>query len=412
MKHPSRRKTGRNVANLDPTTKLKLESILDMSGGYVLDFSNDTFADFVRSSLGFDPYAKYTGDLSKARLLRFLWEQEPMASVAKLNLDLLEYWRATLQLAEKAPTEAQQMVWQELVDQFTQKRATDAAPVSGAASPVSFTTEASVTANKIEIEIHEDIYGHIRQYLVTGDYFHAVEESYKLVREKLRDITGKEKASDVFNNSAQNTAHYKGLFGKTAPANDAEADFFRGIGYLHLGVQHLRNEKAHTPASSVDSNLAIHYISLASLAYDLITRYVSEDTIKEIEDLVLAKRRSYRSATAFYNDFENGKWLTTMNLPVNIDSVSVRKVLKTKWLEDADFTRSYDHSNVVLMQLELVADELTSGEIDQLLDLPTRDSYGNDQSAGMLPFLEYIERCYPDKISPRAKRRIEEEKRG
>ena len=288
-----------------------------------------------------------------------------------------------------------------MAEYFKQQHA-DAAAATGVAAPVSFTTEASVTANKIEIEIHEDIYGHIGQYLASGDYFHAVEESYKLVREKLREITGKEKASDVFNNSAQNTAHYKGLFGKATPATDAEADFFRGIGYLHLGVQHLRNEKAHTPASPLDPNLAVHYISLASLAYDLITRYVSEDTIQEIEDLVLAKRRSYRSATAFYNDFENGKWLKTMSLPVNIDSSSVRNVLKKKWLEDADFTRSWDHSNVVLMQLELVAVELTPSEIDQLLDLPTRDSYGNDQEAGMLPFLEFIQHEHPDKLSPKA----------
>ena len=72
-------------------------------------------------------------------------------------------------------------------------------------TPAIFTTEATVSKNKIQIEIHEDIYNHIGQYLATGDYFHAVEESYKLVREKLREITGKEKASDVFNNSAQNT---------------------------------------------------------------------------------------------------------------------------------------------------------------------------------------------------------------
>lgn len=395
------------MANLDPTTKLKLESILDMSGGYVLDFSNDTFADFVRSSLGFDPYTKYSGDLSKARLLRLLWEQESKASVAKLNLDLLNYWHATLQLAGKSPTEAQDVIREELVERFTQEATTSEAP-----TPVSFTTEASVTANKIEIEIHEDIYIHIRQYLATKDYFHAVEESYKFVREKLREVTGKEKASDIFNNSAQNTAHYESLFGKAAPTTDAEADFFRGIGYLHLGVQHLRNEKAHTPASPLDPNLAIHYISLASLAYDLITRYVSDDSIKEIEALVLKKRRSYRTATAFYNDFEGGKWLTTVTLPANIGSTSVRKVLKKKWLEDADFTRSFDHSNVVLMQLELVAAELTSDEIDQLLDRPTKDSYGNDQAAGMLPFLEYIQGNYPAKISPKAQRRIEDETRS
>lgn len=407
---PSQTRIGRNVADLDPTTKLKLESILDMSGGYILDFSNDTFADFVRSSLGFDPYVKYTGDLSKAKLLRLLWHEEPAASVAKLNLDLLDYWRATLQLAGKTPPEPQQTVVQELVDQFSQL--VDVGQDSAAAAPLSFTTEASVTANRIEIEIHEDIYAHIRQYLETKDYFHAVEESYKLVREKLREITGKEKASDVFNNSAQNEAHYRALFGKASPSTAAEADFFRGVGYLHLGVQHLRNEKAHTPASPLDPNLAIHYVSLASLAYDLITRYVGDDAIEQIEELVLAKRRSYRSAASFYRDFEDGRWLKSIQVPVNIDSSSVRKVLKTKWLQDADLKRSYDHSNVVLMQLELVAAELTSDDVDQLLDLPVRDVYGNDQSAGMLHFLEYLNKNYPATLSSKAKRRLEEERRA
>jgi uncharacterized protein (TIGR02391 family) len=395
------------MADLDNATKLKLESILEMSGGYVLDLSNATFADFVRTSIGVDPYGEYGDGHSKARLLRLIWEQEPNAAVARLNLDLLERWRVSKLIANEVPSAAQESLRQELAEHFAQQAETELAPATSAAAPVSFTTEASVTANKIEIEIHEDIYGHIGQYLATGDYFHAVEESYKLVREKLREITGKEKASDAFNNSAQNTAHYEALFGKARPASDAEADFFRGIGYLHLGVQHLRNEKAHTPAAPIDPNLAIHYISLASLAYDLITRYVGEDTIKEIEDLVLAKRRRYRSAAAFYKDFENGKWLKTLSLPVNIESSSVRKVLKKKWLGDADFTRSWDHSNVVLMQLELVAVELTSADIDQLLDLPTRDSFGNDQEAGMLPFLEFIEQEHPDKLSPQTKRWIE-----
>jgi uncharacterized protein (TIGR02391 family) len=395
------------MADLDNATKLKLESILEMRGGYVLDLSNATFADFVRTSIGFDPYGKYGEGHSKARLLRLIWEQEPDADVAKLNLDLLERWRVSKLIANEVPSAAQESLRRELAQHFAQQAGTESAPATSTSAPVSFTTEASVTANKIEIEIHEDIYGHIGYYLTTGDYFHAVEESYKLVREKLREITGTEKASDAFNSSAQNTAHYKALFGKATPASDAEADFFRGIGYLHLGVQHLRNEKAHTPAAPIDPNLAIHYISLASLAYDLITRYVGEDTIKEIEALVLAKRRSYRSAAAFYRDFENGKWLRTLSLPVNVESSSVRKVLKKKWLGDADFMRSWDHSNVVLMQLELVAVELTPADIDQLLDLPTRDSFGNDQEAGMLPFLEFIERQHPDKLSPKAKRWIE-----
>jgi uncharacterized protein (TIGR02391 family) len=396
------------VAGLDNTARLKLEALFDMGGGYVLDLTNATFASFVRTSIGFDPYEKYGDELSKAKLLRAIWEGESAADVAKLNLDLLEHWRVTKLLTGSEPTPSEETLRQELVDFFAPMAAVAGSVQQEIGAPVAFTTEASVTANKIQIEIHEDIYNHIGQYLATGDYFHAVEESYKLVREKLREITGKEKASDVFTNSAQSDAHYKALFGKAKPSTAAEADFFRGIGYLHLGVQHLRNEKAHTPATPMEPNLAIHYVSLASLAYDLITRYVSEETISEIEEIVLAKRRAYRSASAFYRDFENGRWLQSIDLPVNLESSSVRKVLKKKWLEDADFTRSYDHSNVVLMQLELVAVELTKGDIDRLLELPTVDSYGNDQEAGMLPFLEYIEQQYPGKLSARAKRWMKE----
>ena len=51
-----------------------------------------------------------------------------------------------------------------------------------------------------------------------------------------------------------------------------ERDFCEGVKFLHMSIQFLRNKKAHTPARELDKNLAIHYISLSSLAYDLITR--------------------------------------------------------------------------------------------------------------------------------------------
>ncbi len=99
-----------------------------------------------------------------------------------------------------------------------------------------------------------------------GHYFNAVEESYKIVREKLKSITGKEKAHEAFNEN-----NYTTIFGHKAK-DDVEKDFFEGVKFLHMAIQKLRNEKAHTPANELDKNLAIHYIVLASLAYDLITR--------------------------------------------------------------------------------------------------------------------------------------------
>lgn len=123
----------------------------------------------------------------------------------------------------------------------------------------------------ISLQINREIYNHIKQYLDTEDYFHAVDEAYKLVREKLREITGNEKATEVFNMNAESKKYFTLLFGKPDGSTQAEKDFFRGIGYLNLTIQFLRDEKAHTVATPLERNLAIHYVSLASLAYDLIT---------------------------------------------------------------------------------------------------------------------------------------------
>ncbi len=77
-------------SQLDNTTRQMLEQLFGMSGGYVLDFSNASFASFVTICLSFDPYDRYVG--SKAVVLRQIWLQETTSDVAKLNLDLLEHW--------------------------------------------------------------------------------------------------------------------------------------------------------------------------------------------------------------------------------------------------------------------------------------------------------------------------------
>ena len=131
---------------------------------------------------------------------------------------------------------------------------------------LSISIQASFNIDSITIEINENILTHVKTLLETKHYSNAVEESYKIVREKLRSITGKEKAHEAFNEK-----NYHKIFGNKAE-NDMEKDFFEGVKFLHMAIQKLRNEKAHSPASKMDKNLAIHYIVLASLAYDLINK--------------------------------------------------------------------------------------------------------------------------------------------
>jgi uncharacterized protein (TIGR02391 family) len=127
-------------------------------------------------------------------------------------------------------------------------------------------TEANIQDNNINIVLKKEVFSHVKDLLNDKHYYNAVEESYKVVREKLREITGKEKAHEAFKKE-----NYLKIFGHNAK-NEAEKDFFEGVKFLHMAIQNLRNEKAHTPAGPIDKNLAIHYIVLASLAYDLINR--------------------------------------------------------------------------------------------------------------------------------------------
>jgi hypothetical protein len=80
------------MSNLSYAEKNKLEKLFGMGGGYVLDFSNRTFQEFVFDSVGRDikdpKYARASG--SKANRLRAFWEREPNHVVGKVLKDLLE----------------------------------------------------------------------------------------------------------------------------------------------------------------------------------------------------------------------------------------------------------------------------------------------------------------------------------
>ncbi|MBC7594346.1 MAG: TIGR02391 family protein, partial [Kineosporiaceae bacterium] len=258
------------MSKLTMADKTFLEAVLGMGEGYVLDFTNTSFAQFF-DGLAIDIYEETYAEygVSNANRLRTFWKLGSDPVVSSSLEGLADYIEAKkLSGGGVDVTHEQTNNIREIA-----LRLTSSSSGSAPNTPGAITTGATVSRNLISIEIHDDIYSHIQRYLATEDYFHAVEESYKVVREKLRDLTGSEKSTEIFNENAQNNKHYAALFGKATPGNPAEADFFRGIGYLHLGVQFLRNEKAHTLATFVEPNLAIHYISLASLAYDLITRF-------------------------------------------------------------------------------------------------------------------------------------------
>lgn len=81
------------MSDLTYAEKKTLERTLDMGSGYVLNFSNRTFEEFVADSSGKninDPKYEYRSG-SKANRLRAFWDAEPNHIVGKLLEDLITY---------------------------------------------------------------------------------------------------------------------------------------------------------------------------------------------------------------------------------------------------------------------------------------------------------------------------------
>ena len=81
------------MANMEYIERDYFEQLFEMKTGYVLDFSNRTFQEFVYEKIQVDVYAKYTG-LSKAKMLRQIMYEFDNVTVGKLLLELMRYMQA------------------------------------------------------------------------------------------------------------------------------------------------------------------------------------------------------------------------------------------------------------------------------------------------------------------------------
>lgn len=96
------------MSSLKTVEKEAFEELLGMSGGYVLEFTNQKFASFFNETVKVDIYAdKYAvyGD-SKARRLRAFWEIESDALVGKVLAELIDLWKFKTQ----QPTDQQKQL--------------------------------------------------------------------------------------------------------------------------------------------------------------------------------------------------------------------------------------------------------------------------------------------------------------
>ena len=103
------------MADLTNIDKLKFEGLFGMASGYVLDFSNRSFQEFIADSVGIDIYDhKYDyASGSKANRLRAFWSKEPNYLVGVLLEDLLEYWRTRKLLREEETNQPERDLFEE-----------------------------------------------------------------------------------------------------------------------------------------------------------------------------------------------------------------------------------------------------------------------------------------------------------
>ena len=92
------------MSSLAAVDKRYLEKILNMGGGYVLDFTDATFEEFFRHynvDIHGDQYQTY--GTSKAKKLRAFWEKESDALVGSVLFEMLDNYEAACDLNGREP---------------------------------------------------------------------------------------------------------------------------------------------------------------------------------------------------------------------------------------------------------------------------------------------------------------------
>jgi len=113
--------------------------------------------------------------------------------------------------------------------------------------------------------LHNAIIAKCEKLFWSGHYAEAVEGSFKVMRDRLRQLTGFETGSEAF---GKGKLHVNG-----AIAPHVDVDFNEGVKFLTMAIDKFRNEKSHTAEIGVDDPAkALQYLILSSLAMRLLDR--------------------------------------------------------------------------------------------------------------------------------------------
>jgi len=112
-------------------------------------------------------------------------------------------------------------------------------------------------------DLHPQIYSKCYELYEKNVYAEAVEKSFKVVRDRLRKITGHETGANAFGKGK--------LYIRGAAAPNVDQDFNDAVKFLTMAIDHFRNEKSHTSDAKIDDPIrAYEYLRLSSLAMNLL----------------------------------------------------------------------------------------------------------------------------------------------
>jgi uncharacterized protein (TIGR02391 family) len=111
--------------------------------------------------------------------------------------------------------------------------------------------------------LHDNIKNKCSGLYLNGHYPEAVEKSFKVVRDRLRELTTYETGSEAFGKG--------GLYVKGAAAQNVDKDFQIAVKFLTMAIDKFRNEKSHTSDGNIKNPIrAYEYLAISSLAMHLL----------------------------------------------------------------------------------------------------------------------------------------------
>jgi uncharacterized protein (TIGR02391 family) len=130
-------------------------------------------------------------------------------------------------------------------------------------SLVSKKSDKVTASNKTLYGIHPEVESKCMSLYNSGAHAEAVEKSFKIVKDKLRILTGYESGSEAF---GKGKLHIKG-----ASAENVDSDFNKAVQFLMMAIDMFRNEKSHTSDARIEDPVrAYQYLAMSSLALYLL----------------------------------------------------------------------------------------------------------------------------------------------